>query len=126
MTTWVKYLNSMIVSICDDVLTNTIDSNSSKAIKLSFTISITSQPETVLAVLIEYLDAVVGRIRYDDRVVWSDCYTSRPCKKSGLAPPSTEFQYQGLFLEVLTLRHTTYTCGARGLLKCRSGGACRV
>ena len=66
----------------------------------------------VLSMLVKYLDSVVGRVSDDHGVVGSHCntwhktiklrsrfeaaLTSRPCEKSGLAPPSAEFQYQGL------------------------------
>ena len=68
----------------------------------------------VLSKLVEYLDSVVGGVSDHHGVVGSHCntwhnntiiltpssfwvvFTSRPCEKSGLAPPSAEFQYQGL------------------------------
>lgn len=57
---WIEDLNSMIVSVGDDVLTDPIDSYSCKAIKLSFAIAITTQPEAGLSIFVEDLNPVVG------------------------------------------------------------------
>merc|ERR1719233_1569790 len=127
VTAGVENLNPVIISVSYDELTNSVDRDSGKTVEFSLPVSISSEPEPVLSLLVEYLDSVVGGVRHDDGVVWSNSNTSRPCKKSGLAPPSAEFKYQGLFLKVLIFRHTTYPCGAlRGLCWYRSGGACRV
>jgi len=127
LSTRIKYLDPVVVTVCNDVLTDPVDGYAGQAVELALAVTVASQPEPVLTVLVEYLHPVVGGVGNDDGVVRSNRNTSRPCKKSGLAPPSAEFKYQGLFLEVLIFRHTTYTCGAlQGLLRCRSGGACRV
>jgi len=103
----IEDLNSMIVSVGDDVLADPIDSYAGEAIKLSFAVAVATQPKAGLSVFIEDLNPVVGRIRHHDGVIGSHSNTSRPSKESGLAPPSAELQYQGLFLEILTSWQTT-------------------
>merc|ERR1719192_1050122 len=96
VTTRIEDLNPMVVPICYDELSYPVDCHSRKAVKLSLPIAVSSQPKPVLSKLVKYLDSVVGRVSDDHGVVGSHCNTSRPCEKSGLAPPSAEFQYQGL------------------------------
>merc|ERR1719317_1390415 len=87
VTAGVENLNPVIISVSDDELTDSVDRYSGEAVEFSLSISVSSKPEPVLPLLVEYLHSVVGGVRHHDGVVRSNSNTSRPCKKSGLALP---------------------------------------
>lgn len=104
------YLYSMIISIRDDILPNPVDSDSCKAVELAFSVSILSKLLDKLAVSVENLYAVVGRIRDHYRVVRAHGHAARPREKSGLAPPTPYLEQLYTFLQVPTPRGGTYRC----------------
>ena len=61
----VKNLNTMVVSVSNDVLANFVDSNTSQAIKFALTIAITTKTEPMLPMFIEHLNTMIGRIGYN-------------------------------------------------------------
>jgi hypothetical protein len=60
MTTGVKYLDPVIISVGDDKLSDSVDSHSRQTIKLSLPVAISSDPKSVLTLLIKDLDPVIG------------------------------------------------------------------
>lgn len=70
----------MIVSICDDVLSDPVDRHSSEAVELSLGAPVGAELPDEDPVAIEDLDSVVGRVRYYHGVVWSHGYPAGPGK----------------------------------------------
>lgn len=70
----------MVVSVGDDVLSDSVDRHSRKAIKFPLAVSVLSKFLDKLAVCVENLDAVIGRVRHDDGVVRAYGDAARPSK----------------------------------------------
>lgn len=102
------YLNPMIVSVRNDVLSDAIHGNTCKAVEFSFSITVLAKFFKELSVRVEHLDAVVGRIRHNNRVVGPNGYASGPSKLSGLAPPTSYLKQLMALLQVPTPRGRTY------------------
>lgn len=71
------------------------------------------------AIRVKDLDAMVGRVCYDDAGVGTDCDAARPRETPGLAPPAPQLIQLSTLLEVVCPRgHTsvmhTDHCHRRG------------
>ena len=92
----------MIVAICDDELSDPVDSDAGQAVELSFTVAVASELLLELAVRVEDLDSVVGGVRDCDDVSRSSGDSSRPCEASFFAPPTPQAEHLASFFQVLT------------------------
>ena len=84
MSRSVKDLNTMIVSIGNNVLANLVDRYTGQAIKFALAVAIATKAEPVLSMLIEHLNSVIGGIGDDYGVVWTHGNASWPSKQSWL------------------------------------------
>jgi hypothetical protein len=96
----IKDLDSMVVPIGNDKLANPVNGYSGKTIKFTLAIAVTSEAEPMLAILVEDLDPMVGRVSHHDGVVSSDRNATRPSEEAGLATTGTECQQDALLLHV--------------------------
>ena len=80
----VKYLNTMIISVGNNVLANLVDRHTGQAIEFAFAITIATETEPVLAVLIEHLNTMIGGVGDYYGVIRTHGNTSGPSEQSWL------------------------------------------
>lgn len=80
----IENLNAMIISVGNDILAYFVDGHTRQTVKFAFAIAVAAKTETVLTLFVEHLDAMIGRIGYNYRVVRAHCDTSWPGEKAGL------------------------------------------
>lgn len=104
------YLDAMIVTVSDDKLTDPVNCHTGQTVKFSFCISVTAKFLDKDSIGIKYLNAVVGRISDDYRVVRTDGDAAGPREASGLAPPTSDLELLAALLQVLAPRRGTGRC----------------
>lgn len=62
LTCRIKNLNSMIITISDDKLSNSVDGNTSQTVKLAISISVSAKFFEVSSVCVENLNAMIWRV----------------------------------------------------------------
>jgi hypothetical protein len=97
----------VIVAISDDELSDPVHGHTSQTVELSLCIAVTAKLLDEDSISIEDLNAVVGRVCDDYRVVGSDGDAAGPREASGLAPPTPDLELLAAFLQVLTPRAGT-------------------
>ena len=100
----VKDLNSVVVSVGNDILSNFVDCHTGQAVEFTLAISVTAKTEPMLAVFVKNLNAVIGGIGYDDRVVGGvHRDPAGPREKPGLTASRPKSHQEVLFLLVITI-----------------------
>jgi hypothetical protein len=105
-----RYLDAVIVAIGDDKLTDPVNCHTGQTVKFSFSISVTAKFLDEDSIGIENLNAMVGGISDDYRVVRTDGDAAGPREASGLAPPTSDLELLAALLQVLAPRRGTGRC----------------
>lgn len=94
----IENLNAMIISVGNDILPYFVDSNTSQAVEFAFAIAIAAKTEPVLTMFVEHLNAMIGRIGDNYRVVRSNGDTTWPSEQAWLTTSRSKGHQETLFV----------------------------